>query len=546
MTDGSFTIPVPRAEGLPLPVQAPPPDDPGGGAIEFPRVWAVAIGSRVYAENNADGERQRDHLSRFNGITLGMFSGGPWDSANPTSHLSRSDIVADFKARNPDIVLTDYTNVMEAGLGGRSSGKLYGEVGPNGICDWWAYRDVDLGCGDANKFQTFPGPYNTNLTDFVTPDSQGRRYPQYYGDRIITELLAPVALGVGRQGINIYIDVADIRPRTNSTDYNGDGTSDNARRFYDDNTPSHVNADQNYTAAQKALGRSIAAAWRLGARRYTERVRDTYPDCIVICNIVTWPRETNQIPKQFILPPELIGWCQGGQIEGQSVLGDADTGFPFSGVLADGTPKPASTFGTWIRAYAMYVSMMDDIEEPKLVNNDFHIELTPEIGISLETGTDESLEGRLIRNFEPTGGPWHLYRWGLCTTLLHNGYFQNTVRRGYSQSILGDETGLRNTSVTGLRKGFLGLPIDAPQLSARFGNQPHQMWWREFDNGWAIVNTSHTNTLTFPISAVGGAGQVRRIEGVYDPSWNNGQPQNTDLSIPPIDGIILLKLSAFP
>lgn len=71
---------------------------------------------------------------------------------------------------------------------------------------------------------------------------------------------------------------------------------------------------------------------------------------------------------------------------------------------------------------------------------------------------------------------------------------------------------------------------------------PGGIWRRDFENGVVLVNpTPEPMTLSF--GEVAGPLQrrnLRRIRGQQDSVWNNGQPQNGFLTIPPADGIILL------
>jgi hypothetical protein len=61
------------------------------------------------------------------------------------------------------------------------------------------------------------------------------------------------------------------------------------------------------------------------------------------------------------------------------------------------------------------------------------------------------------------------------------------------------------------------------------------MWWREFEKGAVLVNSSlETQRITLPM------GKYRRLKGIQDKMVNNGQ-RVVDLELAPQDGLILLK-----
>jgi hypothetical protein len=545
MTSGSFVIPVPRARGLPI-LEEPPPVVPG--LIDYPKIWAVRHGSRCYTEDNLDGVAEREHLSKFHGVSLGMYSGGPWDRGD-SGYLSRAEVAAEIKAFNPDCVLTDYTDLMETGLTSDTGVKCSSEQGPGGL-DWWIYKDADDGINDANRVTTFGTSYNTNITHYVTPDSNGQRLPQWFADKQIAEKfvphLAPGGIGVGPNGMNLYVDVYDIRPRTSVTDMDGDGRRDNARSFYDPEIESHMigKLDQ-FGNPEDPRGYSVekAQAWRAGQRDYVLEIKAVYPDILFIANLVTWPRESLSFTPTFNLPFEYVDIAHGGQLEGMSLYQPVGgNSFPFSGVLSDGTVKPGSSFGSFQRCMGMYYVTMDYCVDPKYVMTDFHISALPENEISIETGTDRTLQNNTIKNRSPapgSGTPFHLMRWGLTMTLMNNGFFNNNVKRGYSGASHYDEFGTTNSNTTGLNKGYLRQPVDPPPTSPDPSDP--DLWWRKFEGGWAIANASHTRTITVPLSVFGGAGNGIRINGFQDPNHNDGTVVTGPFQLGPIDGIIILE-----
>jgi len=506
--------------------------------LDYPRFGSVRIGERVYAEDNTEGETERAAIALGDVVWLGLFSDGPWDNSPNAAHLSRSDIIDDLKTRNPDLIIFDYTDVGETSLTSDTGAYALTQTGPGGT-DWFTYADADN--YPEGRVSTYPNSYNVNITTYVTPDGSGKRYPEVYGDYKQGFHIDPVAAGVGVNGVNIYNDVMDIRPRTNSTDINGDGTKDNARSYYDPENEDHV-------AQQGGLSVTISQAWRQGQANFVQQLIDDNSGILIAANLTTWSREyvsTNEADAPAMLS-EYVNLVHGGHCEGQSL---PETGYPFSGVYADGNSKPGDQFGKWQRAHNSYTYCLDNCitlegNDAPFVLNEWHVELSPSSG-----SLPDSPEGRQIYTTYPTGGAFNLVRWGLCSTLMENGYHAvATVNPGsssgnYSSTPQFDEYGTANTGTTGLSKGWLGQPIDPPQRSPWYGD----IYKREFDNGLVLLHIEHDDsTSDHNINVTGeggiGAGVWKRIDGVQDDTWNDGSTINADFTIPPIDGIILERI----
>ena len=133
-------------------------------------------------------------------------------------------------------------------------------------------------------------------------------------------------------------------------------------------------------------------------------------------------------------------------------------------------------------------------------------------------------------------------------TLLDNGYYctdalaYNSNAGNKTGFLIFDEFGTINEGTTGLSRGWLGQPLEDPVTVPFGGSGDHRLFKREFENGLVIATTSKTNNLLVPVSAIGGAGVWKRINGVQDASWNDGSTVNSDIILPPIDGIILQRV----
>lgn len=496
------------------------------GTEQYPLIAAIRINSRAYAEDNSVGEAERAGIALCDVCVLGMFIGGGWDTGSST-YLSRNEVYVDLKARNPNLFIFEYTDVMETGEGGALAAILDAGTGPNGT-DWWTYADTDL--YPAGKVTTWSGSYNTNITTFTTADGEGKRYPQKYADYIQTNIIdKSTTLGFGPTGINIFNDVMATHLLTNNTDLDGSGTSDDARSYYDAANPTHA-------AHNGGLSVAAAGAWRAGQRAYLDQLTTDNTGLLVMGEIPLWSRQyssTDEADAPDMLP-EYVNLLHGGHLNNQS--GDS---FPASGVIPTGINNPVTAFGSWQIAQNIYTYALDNTLSPNLVMNDWHIYCAP-------TGLPNSPGGNVIRTSDPrTGTAFGLARWAICSTLMENGFINISQEPGsnFHGTPHFDEYGTVNAGTTGLYKGWLGTPIDDPQRSPWDGD----IYKREFTNGLVLLhidndegNSAHTVNVTGPGGI--GAGIWRRIDGLQDPSWNDGSVVNANFTIPPIDGIILVRI----
>ena len=368
------------------------------------------------------------------------------------------------------------------------------------------------------------------------------------------------SVGVGPDGINIYIDVFEEKPRSSQFDYNGDGVQDEADTYYNAHDPDNRNPATDGGLA--IIGLQSAAAYRRGHRLYFDHMKAKYPGIQIVGNWTTWVPDTNDTSTSPSgdVQPELqrtVGtsypvyssptprqtMLEGGVWE--SLSGNlGETNFPLSGVQGDGTLNgqgfPGTTFGWWY------------------CHNQYRYGMEVAAGGKYSwTGWDINC---LVRGADlPNGNPtWDwvpssstnfaMMRWGLCMTLLDDGYYGGarmqvgTTRAGKFQSTAAfDEYGTINEGVTGLVKGHLGQPLEPRVITWFSGSQHHGLMTREFENGRVITTTSKTNSIAVPVTAMGWDGLYNRINGAQDPTWNNGQPL-VDFIMPPIDGIIVVNV----
>ena len=279
--------------------------DPGHS---YPKLASVQIaGQSSYAEES----RQRD-IAKMDVVIMGFWPG--WAVGN----LKTRDVVTKIKALNPKIIIANYTNINEAKTGARSGAydelkkKISAEVGPNGSGDWWA-RDAA-----GSLTQSWPGSNTMNMTEFVTPDSDGKKLPQWYAEYVFRTMLDPVP-----EFNAIYIDVFRNKPLVNA-DWNGDGKNDSKED-------------------------SLTQAWyTAGQRHYVNALKSKYPQHAVIVNATSWQRDS--IPENY---KDIL---DGGILE--AAMGAS---WSIEGSDADGS---VNNRGSWQKMMDAYHNLVRDTVTP--------------------------------------------------------------------------------------------------------------------------------------------------------------------------------------
>jgi hypothetical protein len=127
-------------------------------------------------------------------------------------------------------------------------------------------------------------------------------------------------------------------------------------------------------------------------------------------------------------------------------------------------------------------------------------------------------------------------RFGLATALLNDGYFSyemSTMGHGSLCLMWFDEYDNAGTG-----RGYLGYPlgeaqsVEADRLSVQSSGL--DIWEREYDNGIVLVNAT-SSKVTISLGE-----NYRKIDGSQDRSVNDGSLV-TEVTLPPMDGIILLR-----
>jgi hypothetical protein len=453
----------------------------------YPRLATHDIGDKNY--DHADYQAV---LAKYDYALLGMYPG--WHGGP----VAMREAVQAIKRLNPAIVVGNYT-ILESQYwdSDRSSNKavfealrkLYDSTGPTqrgGTWtpnDWWA-RTSD---GKLVISPGYPTAATVNVTEFVTPDANGDRYPQWFAKWNHAVVFSKVP-----EFEVWYSDNAFYRPRVNA-DWDRDGQVD-------------LKTDP-----------AVAANLRRGIAAYWAEINRLKPGTLVMGN-VDGRYDLKGKLEGFLTEPEYDHKLGGALFE--SALGRN-----FSAERQSG----------WDHLMAGYRSLIDHTTEPHLVV--FDTKLTPE-GLLFEPAAERANYGG--------GAPFACLRYCLASVLMEDGYFA-VKNGGYNQkaAVWFDEFDRAGTADT----GWLGTAVDAPQR-APYQNGVYLRRFQHgaaLVNPRGAPHTRDNNRSPVDVALPTALGKFKRLAGKQDPKTNNGEPLplNADgvphLVLKPGDGILLVR-----
>jgi hypothetical protein len=214
-------------------------------AQDFPRLMGMNIGAKHY-----DDPLYQERLARMDVVILGFYRG--WNphgyAATPADAMRK--VVQALKARNPDLLVGQYTVLNEANDDPRDAAtrdlreKLHKE-------GWWL-RDAS---GRRVQWTDRYGNWETNFTPWTKPDALGRRWPEWLAERNHAAYFKQVP-----EFDLVFLDNV-MYPLRVKGDWNGDGANDDPK-------------DAKVLAAHFA---GHAAHWR--------RLRELMPAKLLLANV---------------------------------------------------------------------------------------------------------------------------------------------------------------------------------------------------------------------------------------------------------------------
>lgn len=301
----------------------------------FSVLFIVTFSSAVLAQNRTI----KQEFPRLGGTNVGDPSSGPYDGyEDPEYHkaiakldltvlgiwegwsrngMDARDVVRAIKAINPDILLGNYTNIIEINTTVSNQNdkriKADSEDGPNNqnASDWWAR--------DSSGIQTssYPGTYSVNFTEYVKPDANGDRYPQWAAKRDFDEWFFASDWDVW------FSDVVLWRPP--------------------DSTRSRMDLSGGTVSNQE----DVDAAYRRGHVAHWTKIRELAPNTIIMPNI-DWAKSEDVLGRRDI--PEYEGQVGGAVLEAMM-----------------GKDWSVETWGSWNKMMEWYRRTMSYLAEPKII-----------------------------------------------------------------------------------------------------------------------------------------------------------------------------------
>ena len=184
-----------------------------GRADTFPRLMGMNIGAKHYED-----APYQDALARLDVVILGFYRG--WNpvgfAATPTAAMRK--VAQAIKARNPRILLGQYTVLNEAYDDPSDAATL--DLRDKLHTQQWWLRDA---AGRRLQWTKQYATWETNLTAWATPDAGGLRWPEWLAERNHAVYFRDVP-----EFDIVFLDNVMSPPRVQG-DWDGDGANDGPR-----------------------------------------------------------------------------------------------------------------------------------------------------------------------------------------------------------------------------------------------------------------------------------------------------------------------------
>jgi hypothetical protein len=226
-----------------------------------PRLMGMNIGAKHYHE-----PAYIEALSRLDIAILGFHPG--WRGDRGGNVIGR--VVRDMRARNPAILIGQYTILNESSDDLVRSAASRDRIDKLNQEDWWL-RNAD---GDKAAWTRQYGAFDINFTEWSKPDRNGERYPQWLARRDFERYFRPVP-----EFKIWYFDNVMIRSRVGKADWKREGRNMSSRDA------------------------EVEAAYRRGMAAHWQAARRLRPDMLLIGNVdsdLSSPEYRNQLDGAFL------------------------------------------------------------------------------------------------------------------------------------------------------------------------------------------------------------------------------------------------------
>jgi hypothetical protein len=516
---------------------------------QWPKLGQVRFGNKNNGQTGTLSETDRIAMGQFDATLLGGFFGSDIDSASPgPDWIAREQITKEIVDAAPDqsdlpYVFT-YMNQMEGG----DATKIANEVGPNGT-DWYFRNSsgaiVSTGFGDM-----------INITLQVTPDADGKRYPEWYVDNTCQALLIDPHIvngyGVGKGGINGWWDNIGVKVRKSAVDPDQNGTNNDMGDWFDADTASHMSGVDQY-GAPRADAVGFVTEYRQQQRDALDKMANNNPGFVVGGNTNQWTDTPDtKIIKEYrvdtnnLASPAFVGT---GMSENNTWH---PSGFPRSGIWGNGDYVGAG--GTYSASYnnIALISVSPGMSPPGI--------LFAEFDVACIVNNVKGPGGLPVWDHEPDASAnYDIFRMGFVMAALADAYISisgnlinsgvagpNSGRRG--ATVFFEEYGLIGGSInygwgTGSSKLFrhwMGKATQDPITLGSSAINADGSYSRTFEH-CIVIGNPQTNpsvaAITIDVSALDG-GPYTSIIGTQDPVVNNGADITSDFALKSADARI--------
>ena len=252
--------------------------------------------------------------------------------------------------------------------------------------------------------------------------------------------------------------------------------------------------------------------FRTGERAYFDYLTANFPSGLFYGNVADWWQNNGPGGVASITP--LNGALGGGMFEG-----------------AIGASYSTDTTAGSLAMQQQYAFQISNLKSPQALI------VSQEV---TSTGSD------------PYGPNWQAMRYGICATLMNNGYYYpNLPGEAYDESAAsrlwfdemsgGGTMNLATGVLTGgLGVGYLGQPSAGAAGAVQTAAWSNGVWKREFANGIVLWNPKGNGAQTVSLS---GLANLKHFSGSQNPSLNNGAPVTGSVTLQDRDGVILMRLT---
>jgi PAS domain-containing protein len=211
----------------------------------FPRLMGMNIGAKHYHD-----PAYQAALARLDVVILGFYRGWNPQGDPAGSAAATREVVGALKARNPRLLVGQYTVLNEMRDDARDAATL--DLQRKLDAEGWWLRDAR---GRRVQWTDSYATWEVNFTPFAARDAQGRRWPEWLAERNHAVFFGPVP-----EFDLVYLDNVMRPPRVRG-DWDGDGANDDPR------------------------GAKVLAAHVAGHLAHWRRLRELMPGALLVANV---------------------------------------------------------------------------------------------------------------------------------------------------------------------------------------------------------------------------------------------------------------------